>query len=177
MSKRSLLVRIGVPAAALAMFAGCSPSPATAIELDGARVSESTITRYADGCSKMLDAGGGAGQYTPGDIRRVVVSYVGEGMIADQLAREYGVTLSDSDMDQAKQAPGNARGLLADNDCAQAVDGQLRLTALVLSAKGKNVQKDAASLAPVVNPRYGAWSPTDFAVAGTGSLSKLSTDR
>lgn len=177
MSKRSLLVKIGVPAAALAMFAGCSPSPATAIELNGHKVSESTVTRYAKGCTKLLGPASAANQYTDGDVRRVVVSYVGEGMIADQLARDYSVTVSDSDLSQAKQALGSSAGLLADADCAEAVNGQLKLTALVLAAKDKNVQKDAAGLAPVVNPRYGAWSPNDFAVAGTGSLSKLSSQR
>ncbi len=173
MSKRSLLAKVGAPVAVLALFAGCSPSPATAIELDGVKVSESTIGDYAEGCRTIMRSADGTPS-TEGDARRLTVSMVGNGMIADKLVAQYGVAAPTSDqLAEAQARMTNLKPAFDQSSCNQAAQGAVKLMALALSQADRPVLRDAEAISPVVNPRYGTWNPELLTVDGTGSLSEL----
>lgn len=175
MTKRSLLVRLALPVAVLGVLAGCSPNPGVAVELDGVRVSESTVGGYAKGCTQVLDEMGLSSRFTDGDVRRNVVSWTASGLIADQLATRYGVTIKDSDKREALASLQNGPQFAENSVCGEALDGRLKLLALALEHDSAQVSKDAAAAPVVVNPRYGTWSGTDQLVNGTGSLSSPGT--
>lgn len=179
MSKRSLLIKVAGTVVALATFAGCSPSPTVAIELAGHQVSETTITRYTQGCLELAQPGE---KTDVGGLRRAVVSYVGQGLIADQLANKYGFSLSAEDVTQARQIVMRTTEAMPNAQCEEAVIGRIKLAAVMLKAKDletsdddadklETLNDDAAALAPIVNPHYGEWSRKELGVVGTGSLS------
>lgn len=171
MKKRSLPIRLALPVAVLGALAGCSPNPGTAVELGGARVSESTVGSYAQGCTQVLDAMGLATRFTDGDVRRNVVSWSASGLIADQLATRYGITIKDSDKREVLASLQNGPEFAENPVCGEALDGRLKLLALALEHDSAQVSRDAAAAPVVVNPRYGTWNGTDQLVTGTGSLS------
>lgn len=171
MTKRSLLIRLALPAAVLGVLTGCSPNPSTAVELGGVRMSESTVGSYTKGCMQVLDTMGVASRFTEGDVRRNVVSWSASGLIADQLAESYGITIKDSDKRQVLASLQNGPEFAANQVCGEALDGRLKLLALALEHDSAQVSRDAAAAPVVVNPRYGTWSGTDQLVTGTGSLS------
>ncbi|SER72067.1 hypothetical protein SAMN05443377_10769 [Propionibacterium cyclohexanicum] len=175
MMHRSLLVRLGLPLAAMGTLASCAPNPGVAAELGGVRVSESAVDAYSRGCVEVLDEMGIAGNVTDGDVRRNVVSWAASGLIADQLAARYGVTIEDADKRAALASLQDGAQFAQNPECGRALDGRVRLLALAMRHDVGEVSRDAAAAPVIVNPRYGTWNGAEQIVSGTGSLSSPGT--
>ncbi|MFT8394940.1 hypothetical protein [Propionibacterium sp.] len=171
MTKRSRLIPLALPVVTLALFAGCSPNPNTAVQMGDRTVSEVAITNSAKGCSQVLDEMGLSSQFTDGDVRRNVVSWQASGLIADELASQYGVSIKDSDKRVALASLQNGPQFAKNETCGEALDGRLKLLALAQEEGADKVAHDAAAEDIVVNPRYGSWNGSQQLVNGTGSMS------
>ena len=164
-------VRLGLPALALALLAGCAPSAGTAMVVDGRRVTEDHLDALAEGCRTALDGAGTSDQYPDGEVRQAIASWVAQGLVADALIERANATVSDADLQKARAGLRNADLFTSTADCSEAFMGIVRLTAYV-SLEGEQSARDQASgLRIEINPRYGAWDADELTVMGSGSLS------
>jgi len=166
------VAKIGVAllsVATLLTTAGCSTRAQQAFSVNGVVTSTSDVASMASGCATALG----------GDTSMISASGLVSDMIRADLARlvasQNNITYSDDELRQPIEAGSLgslATMMLNDPSCAQLAMG-LTLQVLASDQLGASVFQAATVDIPVtVNPRFGAWSPADMAVDGSGSLSQ-----
>lgn len=155
---RGLAPLIGA-ALAVAVLGGCAGSPT-----DVATVGNTSISR--DQLDSSLAGARAVGQQFSNDQ---LLSVLIQGEIADQVADQRGITITDSDRDKqlnpAVLKVQQARDLAYDLADIQIVN----------EALGEDEFKKVVTAADVeINPRYGSWKPSQAlaVIPGTGSLSR-----
>lgn len=159
------LARLAVPMAALALFAGCStPTGGTAFEVAGQRVSMAQVEDAAAGCAGLVQQDS---QALTGEVARMMLS----GQLAEAVAEKTSTAVDPAKRSQAlKQLQGEE--LLADEDCAVAVNGFADYAVINQELGQDKVRSAIKSLDVEVNPRFGGWDKARGTFSGTsGSLS------
>ncbi|MDO5675980.1 MAG: hypothetical protein Q4G35_00565 [Propionibacteriaceae bacterium] len=155
-----------VPAAvaAVALLAGCSPTPGTALVVDGTHYTEGQVSEIVDGCAEALDI-------TPDQIRRSgVVGTLLLGKLFDSLVTD----TSEADI-QAMAEQFQAEQLFDVEACKPLALANIK-TQLLGTVGNDDVILEAASALDVqLNPRYGKWDPASGTLLyPSGSLSEPS---
>lgn len=150
-----------------AVLGGCAQNGDTVASVDGTRITRSQLDASMSGARQLSQPG----QQPSSDQ---VLTIMIRAQIADEIARQRGISISDADRDKqlnpAVLQVADARELAYD----------LADTQIVVNAVGQNAFKKALAAADVtVNPRFGTWDPKQaFGVrGGTGSLSQIAQNR
>lgn len=148
------------------VLGGCE-NGATVASVDGTPITRSQLDTSMSGARQMSQPG----QQPSADQ---VLTIMIRGQIADRIARQRGISISDANRDKqlnpAVLQVSDARELAYD----------LADTQIVVNAIGQDAFKKALASAHVsVNPRYGTWDPKQaFGVrGGNGSLSQIAQNR
>ncbi|MDO4784933.1 MAG: hypothetical protein Q3997_07615 [Propionibacteriaceae bacterium] len=156
--------RVIAPLVGLALAAGCSmPDPSLAVNVGGTDISESTISRIAEGCGPLL-------QRTPNLIREEVVMMMTQATLADQVISSNSLEVTQTEVDEAISR-GPMAPLRENPDCKTLVDAVGRLSVLIESVGEEQFLSAAGAIPVKLNPRYGEWSPAVLSSTGSGSLS------
>ncbi|WP_139650869.1 hypothetical protein [Tessaracoccus massiliensis] len=157
------LTRLVSAAAAVVLLAGCSPTPGTALVVDGTRYSENQITQISEACAEAMNIS--AEQMN----RRGIVGTLLLGGLFDS----FGADITDDQLQElgAQQGPESEQLFTVDEcrplalaDVKVKMLGQLDQQFLFDGANGLDVQ---------LNPRYGKWEPTSPELIDmSGSLSE-----
>ena len=151
-----------VPAAvaAVALLAGCSPTPGTALIVDGNRYTEGQVDQIVDGCAEALEI-------TSDQIRRSGV--VGT-LLLGELFDSFEADVSDEDLEAAAGQMGSQQ-LFDVDDCRPLALANTKVQMLG-GLDPQMIQDGAQGLDVQLNPRYGKWAPdTPQLLDGSGSLS------
>lgn len=151
-----------VPAAvaAVALLAGCSPTPGTALIVEGTRYTERQIDEMVAGCAEALEV--------PVDqIRRAgVVGTLALGGVFDTFDAE----ITDEQIKEAAAQMGSQQ-LFAVESCRPLALADTKIQMLG-SLDQQAVMAGAAELDVQLNPRYGQWTPeSPNLIDPSGSLS------
>lgn len=157
-----------IPAAvaAAALLAGCSPTPSTALVVNGTTVTESQIDTYSRGCAQAL----GIDQRQI--VRKALVQTILIGEIMAPMLKEAGVTDEQVDAFAAKQG-GQAADLIKNDECKPFGRTNLRV-AIVSQTLDKATWTKLLDKASVsINPKYGRFDPegTQSILTDSGSIS------
>lgn len=163
-------------AAALAgavLMSGCAGQvPSTAAIVGGTTITESSLSQTTSAVEDLI------GEPATGTVRLSVLQYKVWGVLADRISEAKGITISDSDRQEA--VTGLQLTELADN----APTRDLAMDAADLAALASQMTETdflaaVAQTDVVLNPRYGSWDASQVTVTGltgeTGSLSKAAT--
>lgn len=153
------------------LLAGCAAgTPSTSAVVNGTSVSESDVTRWSNGCAPAF-------QNTPAAVRPAMVNAAMQGALADTIAAEKSITVTDADRVRGVASMQDADLLMADPDCAEAV---LAVSSLIFVADKLGTEAFTQAIADSdveVNPRYGTWDPAAVGLSGnSGSLSASDPD-
>lgn len=166
-SQRS--VRIGVAAAvALAALSGCANAePGVAAYVDDTSITDSQLEAAVTGVESTLTEGQQVSK--PGVLNAMI-----QGAMADELAAENNLVITDSERDELLLSSQGIAGLLS-VPAAKQLAYDLADTQIVADKLG--AEKVAAGLAQrevTLNPRYGVLDPAQkiITTAGSGSLAK-----
>jgi hypothetical protein len=145
---------------AVVATAGCAgSSPDVAAYVGQSSISDSHLHRVTVAADTALGYQGQTG--TAGVLNGLVL-----GEIADQVARDRGLRISDSERD-ALVSPSNLGPLLRNDEARELAYG-LATAELVRMRIGDQAFVAAITSAPVrVNPRYGTWQPDAYAQGGS----------
>lgn len=165
-------VKLIAPAAALALVAGCSTSPTTALSVNQTSVSESTVLDTTKSCLTGL----GIPLEFAGANKVPTINNMLRGVMADQIAKDEGVQITDSQAEQLAQQslPAEAQGQLNSPECKQMTLGAARFSLLIQQLGQETMMAAVRRLDVVVNPKYGAYDPEQGQIVqdSTGSLSR-----
>lgn len=157
--------KLGLLAIAALALAGCA-SPATAVVVNGAEITERQVDKVSDGCATVYEN-------TANDLRRDVVNNLLIGQLGFSVAKEHGVQITEAERLQFLQTTTAGQIMLSDEECAKMADG-LAIYLLAMDRIGQEAFITTAQEAEItLNPRYGIWDSEQGTVAGTGSLSEL----
>lgn len=170
--KLNRLAHVLAAGAAVALVAGCSPSPANAAVINGQNIRESKVDATIEGCMSV-------GAMTEGpDLRRAVVEnlIVMEG--SHEVARQQDLDISESSINEMVQGNPGLAAYMDDEACGDYIRGDAN-TFLVLQEVDPQTFLEAMHDMDIqVNPKYGQWStdPTPGAqfpigIQGSGSIS------
>lgn len=167
--RSSRSVRIGLAAAvALAALSGCANAePGVAAYVDSTKITESQLDAAVTGVESTLDEGQQVSK--PGVLNAMI-----QGAMADELASENNLVITDSERDTLLLSSQGFAGLL-DVPAAKQLAYDLADTQIVSDKLGP--EKVAAGLAErkvTLNPRYGVLDPAQkiITTADSGSLAK-----
>lgn len=153
------LTRLVPAVAAIALLAGCSPTPGTALIVEGTRYTESQIDEIVDGCAEALEI-------TSDQIRRPGV--VGT-LLLGGLFDSFGAEIADADL-EAAGAEGSEQ-LFAVESCRPLALANTK-TQLLSNLDQQMLMDGAQTLDVQLNPRYGRWQPASESLLDpSGSLS------
>ena len=167
-----------VVVAVLAGFglAGCSQSPSNAAIVNGTTVTEEAVSSAANGFIDIvttLNSESGQPPPSQANARGTVISWLIDGVLADQLSVVTGQTISDADVEQLANQYIDAPLFLKDPGSCQAMAGELRWT--ILRTKVSQGQLDQAVFTDFaeradinLNPRYGRWSSDSLSLQAPG---------
>lgn len=150
-----------------AVLGGCAQNGSTVASVDGTRITRSQLDQSMSGARQLSQTGQ---QPSSGQVLTIMI----RGQIADQVARQRGIQISQADRD--KQLNPAVLQVADARDLAYA----LADTQIVVNAVGQDGFKKALAAADVsVNPRFGTWDPKQtFGVqSGSGSLSQIAQNR
>ena len=162
---------LAVPLSALALLTACTPTGGTAAVVDKVRISESDITRYAEGCASVTGANGIASE-TAASLRSTVVSWSVQELLVQKVAAMHHVTIDPAARDAAFSSTPVGKALATNADCREAAVGAIDLSLLAQQLDPATVIRDAQTLNLQLNPRYGSWDYTSMTASGSGSLSQ-----
>lgn len=152
-----------VPAAvaAVALLAGCSPTPGTALVMDGTRYTEAQLDEIVDGCAEAL-------AITPDQIRRAgVVGTLVLGGVFDSI----GADVAEADLETAADQMGSGQ-LFSVDSCRPLALANTKVQMLSSIQDQEAVMEAAGKMDVQLNPRYGKWAPhTGTLLEPSGSLS------
>lgn len=157
-------------AASALVLAGCAESPTVAATVDGVTVSERTVQQAADAVQAAFGA-------PAGEARTFAVNRVIQGVLAEKMAADNGITISASERADVLDTQPQL-GMLAKQPGGQDLAEDWIDISIVAQALGQ--EKLVAELGKhkvEVNPRYGSWDVQTGATAGTGSLSAEAAPR
>lgn len=107
-----------------------------------------------------------------GNYRVAVVAVTIQGQLARETAKAINLTVTDDQRKQVISSDTGLTALSANPVTKDFIDGLADAQLVFSDANGLTAGKDAAAKAAVkLNPRYGAWDPSQIAPAGSGSLS------
>lgn len=159
------LARMALPMAALALVAGCStPNGGTAFEVDGDRVAMDQVDSSADGCARVIKQDASA---LHGEVARMLLV----GSIGRAVAEQAHTAITPA---MRSEALARLQGdqLLADPQCATAVNAFADYAAINQKLGQAKVAKAVKDLDVKVNPRFGNWDASRSSFTGaSGSLS------
>lgn len=150
---------VGLAAAAAVLLGGCAGSPGDVAVVDGTAITKAQLDSSLDGAKAV-------GQQFSNDQ---LLSILIQGEVADQVARQRGISITDADRDKQLN-PAVLRVPAAHDLAYDLADIQIVTTAL-----GEDEFKKVIAGADIeVNPRYGSWDPKQAlaVIPGTGSLSQ-----
>ena len=153
------------------LLVGCAAgTPSTAAVVNGTSVTESEVTRWANGCAPAF-------QSTAAAVRPSMVNAALQGALADTIAASKNITITDADRVRGAGSMQDADLLMKDPDCADAV---LAVSSLIFVADKLGTEAFTQAIAEAqveVNPRYGTWSAASVGLSGaSGSLSATDPD-
>ena len=148
-----------------AALAGCAvPSGGTAFDVNGARVSTREVDRAATDCAKLVGS-------TPEKIRTQVATMYLQGLIAQKVAANNDVTVTDSEKAAVAKSQ-NLAPLMDGSACQSAVDTWLNIAVVQQKMGAQKLVSEANKLTVKVNPIYGPYKPSNLSLpGGSGSLS------
>lgn len=159
------LARLAVPAVAVvALLAGCSPSPGTAAQVDGATVSESEVQSVMDGCEAL-------GIPVSEIPRAQFLSNLVMDHAAKKVANEQGVAIDEALTTSYLQQNPQFAPYMGNEECAKLVEPIGTLIALQDHMDTQQLTDELGKVDIEVNPRYGAWDPEQQQITGSGSMS------
>lgn len=157
------LMRLVPAVAAVALLAACSPTPGTALVVEGNRYTENDITQIVDGCAEALNI--------PAEQmrRQGVVGTLLLGGMFDTFQAD--ITDDDLQTVGAQDMPGSEQ-LFSVEDCKPLAAANVKVQ--MLSQLDQQFVTEAAQKLDVqLNPRYGKWEPNTPQLLNTsGSLSE-----
>ncbi|MBA8794579.1 hypothetical protein FHX74_002198 [Friedmanniella endophytica] len=146
------------------LVSGCTESPDAAAVVDGSKISRSTLEQSVTAAGEVLAGSGNTLS------RDQVLTVLIQGEIAEHVAQQQGITITDADRDaelseQALSVPA-ARDFVYDVADTSIMTKRLGEQQFAKLIAGSDV---------VVNPRYGSWQPGQSVtvIAGNGSLSQV----
>ncbi|GAB2483079.1 hypothetical protein GCM10027030_16560 [Luteococcus sediminum] len=159
------LARMALPMAALALVAGCStPNGGTAFEVDGDRVAMGQVDSAADGCARVIKQDAAA---VHGEVARMLLV----GSIGQAIAEQTRTAITPAMRSEAL-AKLQGEQLLADPQCATAVNAFADYAAINQELGQQKVAQAVKGLDVKVNPRFGNWDASRGSFTGaSGSLS------
>ena len=146
-----------------AALGGCAQSGATVASVGGTQITGDQFTTTLNGAKQVS-------QLTPDQVLSVMI----QGEVANQVAQQRNIHISDADRDSQLNpdvlAVADARELAYDLADVQIVSGSIGQDAF---------GKALATASVTVNPRFGTWDPKKSlaVVPGTGSLSEIAQNR
>lgn len=146
-------------------LAGCAvPSGGTAFDVNGSTVSTRDVNRAATDCAKLVGS-------TPDKIRTQVATMYLQGLIAEKVAANNDVTVSDAEKAAVAKSQ-NLKPLMDGSDCQSAVDTWLNIAVLQQKMGAQKLVSEAQKLTVKVNPVYGPYKASNLSLpGGSGSLS------
>lgn len=159
---------LAAAAVSVLALAGCAQSPNTAATVDGVTITEATVQQASEAVMATYGV-------TPAEARTFAVNRVIQGVLAERMARDNGITITEAD--RAKFVAGQPElAALASHPGGQAfADGWIGASVVARSLGSDALLTEIAKHQVVPNPRYGTWDPAIGALAGTGSLSAEAT--
>ena len=164
--KRSLPVAL-VAVAALGLSA-CSPTPNTALVMNGTSYSLGAVAATAEACNEVL----GSEQVTD---RGVVSNLIASG-IFDDIAKKASQEITQETLDAyLVQSVQGADAMLKDEGCAPFARTYMKAQ-LLGQISEENVRAAAAGVDVDLNPRFGRWDPAGASlISNSGSMSIATT--
>ena len=158
------LARLLVPAAALALVAGCAnPGGNVAFQVGDTQVSIKAVDQAVTDCAKITG-------YAADDIRTQVADWLLRGSVAKAVEQSKGITVTDKDIQDVIAANTGASELNV-GKCGDALRGLLEAQ-LVAKKGGKSLTALAQGIDIQVNPIYGSYDRSTMSFVGnSGSLS------
>ncbi len=160
--KKARLVLAAAAAAALTLT-GCAHSASTAVSVNGVNVTDSEIERAAA-------ALGAAQQADPSQYTSKVIAYETLGLIAQKVAADQNIELSDA---ARLAALDSTTAQLRDNADLKPLVDRTADGSIVYTKLGYDKWVEACQQVPVtLNPRYGSWSSALCSIVPGGSLAQ-----
>lgn len=155
-----------VAAAALSVLvlAGCTQDPSSAARVDGVTISERSVQQ----ASEAVVAAFGA---SPAEARAFAVNRVIQGVLAERLARDNGISITEADRAEVRASQPQLITLSAQPGGATLADDWIDISVVAQSLGTEKLVTELAKHEVELNPRYGRWDPSTGSAAGTGSLS------
>lgn len=153
-----------------AVLGGCAQAGSVAASVNGTRIGTSDLQQAVVGAQEVTRLGGSGQSATSDQVLSVMI----QAEVADQVARQRGITITDADRDNVL----NPAVLNLPDAHAFAYDAaDLQI---VIGAIGQNALAGEVARAHVtVNPRFGSWNPKQSVniVPGVASLSQVAQNR
>lgn len=151
------------------LLVGCATPPGgTAMQVNDARISTADVDRAASDCANLVHT-------TKDKVRTQVATMYLQGLIAQELAAQNGVQVSDAA--RTAQVASNGVGPLMDSGACQAVvDKWLTIKVLEQDWGAPKIISEAAHLDIQVNPQFGPFQAESLSLpGGSGSLSSAAS--
>ncbi|GAB3922723.1 hypothetical protein GCM10011575_43650 [Microlunatus endophyticus] len=151
-----------------AVLGGCAQTGAVAATVDGTRISTSDVDQTFAGAQEV--SLGSSQQVTKDQVLSIMI----QATVADQVARQRGITITDADRDKQLNPAvldiADAHDFAYDVADIQVVSGAIGESALAKAVAAADVR---------VNPRLGSWDPKQSVnvVPGVASLSQVAQNR
>lgn len=158
-------VRVLAAAAVSALvLTGCAQSPTVAATVDGVTVSERAVEEAALAVETALGA-------PAGEARTFAVNRIIQGKLAETMAADNGIVLSDSERAQILRSQPQLEALATQPGGKALAEDWIDISLVAQALGQEKLVTELAKHDVVVNPRYGQWDIQTGATAGTGSLS------
>lgn len=161
----NIAVRTAVVAAAAALaLTGCTHNPSVAATVDGVAISERAVQQATDALVAAFDA-------DPSDARDFAVNRTIHGQLAERIAADNGITITEADRVEVLNQQPQLAALAQQPHGKALADDWIDITVVAGSLGTEKLLSEVAKHPVTVNPRYGAWDPTTASTGGSGSLS------
>lgn len=157
--------RVIAAVVSVAALAGCAvPSGGTAFDVNGSTISTRDVDRAAADCAKLVGS-------TPDKIRVQVATMYLQGLIAEQVATNTNVTVSDAEKSSVAKSQ-NLGPLMDGGACQAAVETWLNIAVVQQKLGAQKLVAEAKKLDVKVNPIFGPFKASNLSLpGGSGSLS------